>query len=45
MEDVDENSLKEKLETCKHFLVDSEIENGRHQVYNIAMDTLDPKFL
>ena len=28
--DVDDNSLKEELESCKHFLVDSKIENGRH---------------
>ena len=45
MGDVDENSLKEKLESCKHFLVDSGIGNERNRVYNIAMDTLDPKFL
>ena len=45
MGDVDDNSLKEELETCKHFLIDNEIENGSHRVYNFAMDTLDPKFL
>ena len=32
MGDADDNSLKEELETCKHFLVDSEMENGRHRV-------------
>ena len=36
---------KEELKTCKHFLMDSEMENGRHRVYNFAMDTLDPKCL
>ena len=41
--DVSDNSLKEDLETCRHFLVDSEMENGRHSVYNFVMDTLDPK--
>ena len=45
MGDIDDNSLKEKLETCKHFSVDSEIENGRHRVYNVAIDTLYPKYL
>ena len=45
MGDVDDNSLKEELKTCKQFLVDSEMENGRHRVYNFAMDTLDPKYL
>ena len=40
--DVVDKSLKEKLETCNHFLEDSEIENGRHRVYNFAMDSLHP---
>ena len=43
--DNDENSLKDELETCKYFSVYSEIENGRHRVYNFAMDTPDPKNL
>ena len=29
---IDDNSLKEETETYKHFLVDSEMENGRHRV-------------
>ena len=45
MGDFEDNSLKEELEKCKHFLVDNEMENARHRVYNIAMDTLDPKCL
>ena len=45
MGDVDDNSQKEELETCKKFLVDSEKENGKQSVYNFAMDTLDPKVL
>ena len=28
---VDDNSLKEDLETCKHFLVNSEMMNGTHR--------------
>ena len=44
MADVDDNSLKQELETCQHVLVDNEMENGRHRVY-FAMDTLDPKYL
>ena len=35
----------EKLETCKHFYVDNEMENGKHWGYNSAMDTPDPKNL
>ena len=45
MGDIDDYSLKEELTTCKHFLLDSGIENGRHRVYNFAMDTLYPKNL
>ena len=45
MGDVDDSSLKEELETCKPFLVDSEMENGRHRIYNFAMDNLDRKYL
>ena len=41
----DQKSLKEELKTCKHFLVDIEMENGRHRVYNFVKDTLDPKYL
>ena len=43
MADVDDNSLKKDLETCKRFFVESEIENGRRSVYKFAVDTLDAK--
>ena len=36
MGDTDDNSLKEEKETCKHFLVNSQMENGRHRVSNFA---------
>ena len=42
---IHDNSLKEELETCKHFLVDSEIENDGKRNFDFAMDTLDPKKL
>ena len=45
MKNVAANSLKGELQTGKRFLVDSELENGRHRVYNFATDTLDPKCL
>ena len=32
MGDVDYNSLKEELGTCKYFLVDSGVENGRQSL-------------
>ena len=38
--DVDDQSLREELQSCKHFLVDSEIQKGRHSVYNFAVNNL-----
>ena len=35
--DVDDQSLREELESCKHFLSDTETENGTHRVFNFAM--------
>ena len=37
--------LERETRNVEFFLVDSEIENGRHRVYNLAMDTLDPTHL
>ena len=45
MGDVDDNSLKKELKTSSHFLVDSDMENGRHRFYNVVMDTLEAKYL
>ena len=38
--DVDDQSLREELQSCRHFLVDSEIQKGRHSVFNFAVDNL-----
>ena len=38
--DVDDQSLREELHSCKHFLVDSEIQKGRHSVFNFAVNNL-----
>ena len=40
MED-DDADLKGELQACRHFLVDSELEKGRHRVFNFAMSTFD----
>ena len=45
MGDVHDTSLKKELETFKNFLVNSEVEIGRHGVFNFAMDNLNGKFL
>ena len=42
---VDDQSLREELESCKHFLTDNEMENGRHRVFNFAMSSFDVSLL
>ena len=37
----DDADLKEELQACQHFLVDSELEKGRHRVVSFAMSTID----
>ena len=39
--DGDDSDLKEELQACQHFLVDSGLEKGRHRVFNFAMSTFD----
>ena len=38
--DVDDQSLREELQSCKIFRVDSEIQKGRHRVFNFAVNNL-----
>ena len=38
--DVDDQSLREELQSCRHFLVHSEIQKGRHSVFNFAVNNL-----
>ena len=37
---VDDQSLREELQSCRHFLVDSEIQKGRHSVFNFVVNNL-----
>ena len=37
----DNADLKEELQACQPFLVDSELEKGRHRVFNFTMSTFD----
>ena len=39
MGDVDDQCLREELESSKHFLTDTEMENGRHRVFNFALSS------
>ena len=39
--DVDDASSREELESCKHFLRDTKMENGRHRVFNFVMLSFD----
>ena len=43
--DVDDQNLREELEFCKHFLTDTEKENGRHRVFNFARLSFDISLL
>ena len=45
MGDADDQSLREELESCKNFLTDTEMENGRHRVFNFAMSSFDISLL
>ena len=36
--DVDDQSLREEFQSCRHFLVESEIPKGRHSVFNFAVN-------
>ena len=38
--DVGDQSLREELQSCRHFLIDSEIQKGRHSVFNFAVNNL-----
>ena len=38
--DVDDQSLREELQSCRHFLVFSEIQKGRHSVFNFGVNNL-----
>ena len=43
--DVDDQSLREELKSCKNFLTDTEMENGGHKVFNIALSSFDISLL
>ena len=45
VEDVFEQSLSEESESCKHFLTDTGMENGRHRFFNFAMSSFDVSLL
>ena len=38
--DVDDQSLREELQSCRLFLGDAEIQKGRHSVFNFAVNNL-----
>ena len=37
----DDQALGKELESCNHLLTDTEMENGRHKVFNFAMSSFD----
>ena len=45
VEDVDDRNLREELESCRHFLTDTEMGKGRHRVFNFAMSSFGMSLL
>ena len=43
--DVEDQSLREEMESCKHFLMDTEMENERHRVFKFAMSSFNMSLL
>ena len=43
--DVDDQILREQLDSCKHFLTDTKMESGRHIVFNFAMSRIEISLL
>ena len=43
-EELDQNNeqLQQELSACQHFFGDTEMENGRHRVFNFKLSKLDP---
>ena len=41
VEDVEDHRLRQELRFCQHFLVDSELEKARHNIFNYAVETLN----
>ena len=41
MGDVEDHRLREELRSCQLFLVDSELDRGRHKVFSDAVETLN----
>ena len=39
--DVEDQSLREEVRSCQHFLVDSKLEMARHKVFTYAVETLN----
>ena len=44
-EGEDVEKLKEELSACQHFLMDTEMKNGSHEVFNFQMSKLDTKII
>ena len=42
---VGDQSLREELHSCRHFLVDSEIQKGRHSVFNFVVNNLTAQLI
>ena len=39
VQDIEDHRLREELRSCRHLLVDCELERSRHKVFNYAVET------
>ena len=45
MGDVDDQCLREELQSCRHFLVDCEKQKGKHSVFNFVVNNLTAQII
>ena len=41
----DSDQLRDESNACQHFLTDTDMENGRHKVFNFQLSKLDPNLV
>ena len=41
--DVDDQNLREELQSCRHFQADSELQKGRHSEFNLTAQVIREK--
>ena len=42
---VNSDRQRDELNACQNFLIDTEMENGRHKLFNFTLSKLDPNVI